>query len=106
MPQSDPAVLDSTDWVKRYEAVRERALQDGVNGCGWGLALLMDRGLIAWMRAWPAASVGRRDLANSAEYQADSNTPLQSTNLPSTCYQQLAGVLASMILEARREVVQ
>lgn len=109
MPQpSDQVSLGSADWVDRYEVVRSRALEDGTNGSGWGLALLVDRGVVAWMRAWPAGSVGAREPESPAKHLSDSSMPVDSLppSLPSVSYQQLAAVLASMILETRKEIVQ
>jgi len=46
--------IDSPDrWASRYEDLRRRAVEKE-GPAGWGAALLMQRGMVAWMKAWPA----------------------------------------------------
>ena len=56
--ESNPARFNGTsaeEWAMRYEAVRRQALQEPCSlENGWELALLVRRGVVAWMRAWPA----------------------------------------------------
>jgi hypothetical protein len=81
-------------------------MEDGASGCGWGLALLIDRGMVTWMQAWPEIA-GGEDPEASARSRYASTMPEGSAapSLPSTSYQQLAAILASMILETRKEVL-
>lgn len=45
----------SRQWSSRYESLRTHALADvDVIDSGWGLALFMRRGTVAWMKAWPS----------------------------------------------------
>jgi hypothetical protein len=45
----------SRQWSSRYESLRTHALPDAdVTDSGWGLALFMRRGTVAWMEAWPS----------------------------------------------------
>jgi hypothetical protein len=46
--------VDSPDrWATRYEDLRRHAVEKE-SSTGWGAALLMQRGTVAWMKAWPA----------------------------------------------------
>ena len=79
------------DWTQRYEDLRRQAsAQPGWTGQRWGLALLISRGVVAWMGAWPQrmVSVERRQ----------SHTVSDHTELPSDLHHQVALVLADMIL--------
>jgi len=46
---------DGKDLAGRYEAVRAVALADGQRA-GLGAALLMSKGMAAWMRGWRACT--------------------------------------------------
>ena len=50
------------DWTARYEDLRRQASTQNERGSRWGLALMIGRGVVAWMRAWPQrlVSVERR----------------------------------------------
>ncbi len=53
----------SAGWTRRYEELRRQAsIEPGWTSRRWGLALLISRGVVAWMRAWPQrlVSVERR----------------------------------------------
>ena len=79
------------DWTRRYEDLRRQAsAQPGWTDQSWGLALLINRGVVAWMRAWPqrVVPVERRQ----------SRTVPDHTELPSDLHHQVALVLADMIL--------
>ena len=95
------------DWAGRYEVLRRQTLDRGQAAAGWGLALLVHRGVAAWMRACsvmsaepfqarpPAASV-----SSSANESARQTPPVA----PGVACQ-VAQVLAQMILETRQEVL-
>ena len=85
----------SADWTERYEDLRQQAsVQSGWPSRRWGLALLISRGVVAWMRAWPqrAASVERRQ----------ARAVPARTELPSDLHHQVALVLTDMILNGGR----
>ena len=52
-PHPSPEV----DWTGRYEVLRQQMLDDGQTAAGWGLALLIHRGVAAWMHACSAMVV-------------------------------------------------
>jgi hypothetical protein len=83
------------DWTRRYEDLRQQeSVQPGWTSRTWGLALLISRGVVAWMRAWPqrAVSVERRQ----------ANAVPARTELPSYLHHQVALVLTDMILNGGR----
>ena len=92
--------VSAKDWTTRYEAVRQRALlQQHPDQSGWELALLVRRGVAAWMRAWPNA-----DQPQSSRHTADQpSAPCLTTNvvLPASLGEQLTSLLVNMILPQR-----
>ena len=92
--QLDP--LDpSADWTQRYEDLRQQAsVQPGWTSRRWGLALLIGRGVVAWMRAWPPRWV-------SAEQRQAHAVP-DGPELPSHLHLQVTLVLTDMILNGGR----
>ena len=79
----------SADWTARYEDLRRVASTQKERASGWGLALMVGRGVVAWMRAWPPApSVKRRRIPSVAD-----NAPL-----PLGLHREVALVLTDMIL--------
>jgi hypothetical protein len=93
----------STDeaWQTRYEHLRAQALQErGTSdhgGCGY--ALLLQRGLAAWMQAWPASP--------SPPLPEPMSTPAAAQDalaLPWPIEQQLAHILADTILDHVQEI--
>jgi hypothetical protein len=65
---------------------------------GWELALLIRRGVVAWMRAWPATEESQRSIGHS-DSQSD-RTPAEIT-LPSSLCKQITSLLVGMILPRR-----
>ena len=51
-PRPSPEV----DWAARYEVLRQQTLDCGQAAAGWGLALLIHRGVAAWMNACSATT--------------------------------------------------
>lgn len=92
--QLDP--LDpSADWTQRYEDLRQQAsVQPGWTGRRWGPALLIGRGVVAWMRAWPQRLV-------SVERRQARAVP-DGPELPSHLHHQVTLVLTDMILNGGR----
>ena len=96
------------DWAGCYERLRQQRLDHGAVAGGWGLALLIHRGLAAWMRACSvmaaAPSEGRGpagalpSLANEPARQPPAVSPGVAC--------QVTHVLAQMILQTRQEVLR
>ena len=85
----------SADWIRRYEDLRQQAsVQPGWTSRRWGLALLISRGVAAWMRAWPQRGV----LVERRQARAVPNGP----ELPSHLHHQVTLVLTNMILNGGR----
>ena len=85
----------SADWTQRYEDLRQQAsVQPGWTSCRWGLALLIGRGVVAWMRAWPRRCV-------SSEERQPRAVP-DGPELPSHLHHQVTLVLTDMILNGGR----
>ena len=83
------------DWTRWYEDLRQQAsVQSGWTSHTWGLALLISRGVVAWMRAWPQRLV-------SVERRQAHAVPAR-TELPSYLHHQVALVLTDMILNGGR----
>jgi hypothetical protein len=95
------------DWVGRYELLRQQRLDGGAAAGGWGRAVLVHRGVAAWMRACSAMPAGpsevRRTAAISSSF-AEEPTRQPLSILPEVSGR-VAGVLAQMILETRQEAV-
>ncbi len=85
----------SADWTARYEDLRRQAsVELGWTSRRWGLALLISRGTVAWMRAWPQRLV-------SVERQQARAVP-NGPELPSHLHRQVTLVLTNMILNGER----
>ena len=85
----------SADWTQRYEDLRQQAsVQPGWTSRRWGLALLIGRGVVAWMRAWPQRLVS----VERWQARAVPNGP----ELPSHLHHQVTLVLIDMILNGGR----
>ncbi len=84
------------DWNNRYEQLRRLILGGaGSMGRGWGAALVMRQGLVAWMRAWPQ----RIETPPVRQPHAGASVPAVSTDAGA-----LVTALAGMIFSARQEV--
>ena len=87
-------------WQTRYEHLRIQALQAGGasdhGGCGY--ALLLQRGLAAWMQAWPAPPPPLPEPMPTPAPAQD------ASSLPWPIEQQLAHILADTILDHVQEV--
>ena len=84
----------SADWTARYEDLRRQASTQNERGSRWGLALLIGRGVVAWMRAWPQRLI-------SVERQQAHAVP-SGPELPSHLHHQVTLVLTNMILNGGR----
>jgi hypothetical protein len=86
------SVLPNELWTTRYEAMRKRAM---AKSClidnSYGYALLIRRGLVAWMKAWPRpAQEPPRDLGSGSQVDA--------LAVPPHLLQSAAALLVNMIL--------
>ncbi len=84
----------AADWTQRYEDLRRQASTQNERSTRWGLALLIGRGVVAWMRAWPQCGV-------SVERRQARAVP-SGPELPSHLHHQVALVLTDMILNCGR----
>jgi hypothetical protein len=86
----DPILPDQL-WTIRYEEMRERAMAKSSSiDHTRGYALLIRRGLVAWMRAWPGPAKEPRDWQSSPRAAA--------LTVPPQFLHSAASVLANMIL--------
>jgi hypothetical protein len=85
-------------WTTRYEELRRQILAEPEGG-GWGRALLLRRGLVAWMQAWPSDG----EIGPEATKPAESSAP--ATPLPAGLCAEITRVLVNMILDQRKELV-
>lgn len=95
------------DWAGRYEVLRGQTLEHGQAAAGWGLALLIHRGVAAWMRACSVVvpeSSQARPSATTASSLVRESTRHAPTVVPGVACQ-VAHVLAQMILETQQEVL-
>ena len=84
----------------RYEAVRRQAINERPSlESGWELALLVRRGVVAWMRAWPTLDEPQT-LHDRADTLGDDSQAAPIT-IPSTVCDEITSVLVSMILPQR-----
>jgi hypothetical protein len=95
------------DWAGRYEVLRQQTLDHGQAAAGWGLALLIHRGVAAWMRACsvmvPQSSQARPTATSTSSRVSESARQTPAVVSGVAC--QVAQVLAQMILETRQEVL-
>ena len=85
-------ILPDQLWTTRYEEMRTRAMtQSGSidNSCGY--ALLIRRGLVAWMKAWPGP-------AREPPHDLGSGSRVDALTVPSHLLQSAASLLVNMIL--------
>lgn len=91
------------DWAGRYEVLRD----GGQAAAGWGLALLIHRGVAAWMRACSVMATDPFPPRRAAE--ASFSVAEESARQPPSVSPEVSGqvvhVLAQMILETRQEVL-
>jgi len=80
--------------------VRRQAIQESHSlDNGWELALLVRRGVVAWMRAWPTVAEPRTPRHNC---NSDTNaSQATQVTIPSSVSEQITSVLVNMILPQR-----
>jgi hypothetical protein len=88
-------------WTQRYEDLRRLMLHGGIEDCegGWEGALVIGKGLVAWMNGWP-----RPALSACREAAPGQSQPIPPIDL-SLQRRQVAQILVSMILHRRQEVL-
>lgn len=79
----------------RRQAIQEQHSLES----GWELALLIRRGVVAWMRAWP--SVEERPVPHRHAHSCADNFPTTEITVPSSVCNELTSVLVNMILPQR-----
>jgi hypothetical protein len=70
---------------------------------GWGLTLFLQRGMVAWIRAW--AAVPSKSIRCSGGTIQNDSLPKPLTSFPPELCAQVAAILASAFLESRQEVL-
>jgi hypothetical protein len=87
------------EWATRYEAVRRQAIREPYSlENGWEQTLLVRRGVVAWMRAWP--TVEEPPPRHHVNTRADVSQASRIT-IPSSVCEQITSVLVNMILPQR-----
>ena len=75
-------------WNDRYESLRAACM---ARAAGWGQALFLRQGLVAWMKAWPVEKV-----AGTCEPHA--REAINPSELTGELERQVTGELVNMIL--------
>src|SRR5262249_31090004 len=92
VPRDQVPVLPDELWTARYEAMRKRAMtKSGSVDNSYGYALLIRRGLVAWMKAWPRP-------AREPPHDLGSGPRADALTVPSHLLQSAASLLVNMIL--------
>lgn len=92
------------DLVSGYEGLRA-SIYPHTKTCGAGYALLVHRGLVAWMTAWSAYIPSREQNSLSVPSQeldfsaADQRDHLPKAPIPAMMQTEIVALLASMALE-------
>src|SRR5262249_53130280 len=85
-------VLPDELWTTRYEAMRKRAMaKSGLIDHSYGYALLIRRGLVAWMKAWPRPGP-------EPPRDRGAGSRVDALTVPSHLLQSAASLLVNMIL--------
>jgi hypothetical protein len=85
-------------WTARYEDLRRQVVEDHrESGHGAGLALLVHRGVVAWMQAWPE-DIGRWPTPESPK-PLTTVDPVTAIRLAPAVRHQMTLVLVSMLLK-------
>lgn len=101
MSHHDATVLGDAWWTDRYEAIRYQWLAPlTARVQGWSMTLLVQRGMAAWMQAWPKPTTSSLPPSPLATRRTLDCAP----SLPSGVGQELATVMVSMILGRSKEL--
>jgi hypothetical protein len=92
-------------WTARYEDLRRQELELGIvsHVVGWGRALVIRQGLVAWMDAWPRQQVGA--LPTPGATRSTIPTGTGAAVLPAGLRPQAIHILVNMVLARRPEVL-
>ena len=81
-----PALPDEL-WTTRYEEMRKRAMAKSCSiDHSYGYALLIRRGLVAWMKAWPRPAQEPPRDPGPAPMPTRSRSPRISSSQPPPCW--------------------
>jgi hypothetical protein len=90
--QDQLPVLVNEPWETRYEEMRRQVMTElGSSSHVYGYVLLVRRGLVGWMKAWPQP-------ASQASCDLRSGQPLDAVTIPSHLLQSATSLLVNMIL--------
>jgi hypothetical protein len=82
------------EWRVRYEELRGQFLKQALSwNRGWGLALFIAQGLVAWMKAWP----GKPTLPSSRSFERNSGSPSGALECPASLRDEFVILLANMV---------
>ena len=85
-------VLVDEPWETRYEEMRRQVMTElGPTNHAYGYVLLVRRGLVAWMKAWP-------QLASQTSCDLHSGQRLDAVTVPSHLLRSATSLLVNMIL--------
>ena len=91
-PRDQVPVLPEELWTTRYEEMRKRAMaKSGSIDNSYGYALLIRRGLVAWMKAWPRP-------VQEPPRDPGPGSRVDAFTVPSHLLQSAASLLVNMIL--------
>ena len=94
-PRDQVPVLPDELWATRYEELRQRVMAKSCSiDHAYGYALLVRRGLVAWMKAWPRP-------AQEPTRDRGSGSTVDALTVPSHLLQSAASLLVNMILIPR-----
>ena len=98
VPRDQAPVLPDQLWTTRYEEMRERAMARSCSiDHGHGYALLIRRGLAAWIKAWPQSPPAPANESRACHTADDAV-------VPSHLLRSAATLLVNMILGTPTEV--
>ncbi len=95
-----PSVDSPERWASRYEDLR-RCAGKKEGPAGWGVALFMQRGTVAWMKAWPASDEGFVMGGSRPIVEKEACDIL--VDVPAALPREVILVLVDMITKRRRE---
>jgi hypothetical protein len=97
-PQDGFPPVPDEPWTTRYEEMRRQVMASlCVSDHAYGHALLVRRGLVAWMKAWPRP-------ASAPSCAPGSRRTVDDVTVPSHLLRSAATLLVNMILGAPTEV--
>ena len=93
--------VDSPDrWASRYEDLR-RCAEKKEGPAGWGVTLFMQRGTVAWMKAWPASDEG--SAVGGSRPAVEKEVSGMLVDVPAALSRKVILVLVDMLVKRCRE---